>query len=155
MASKDNKDSRIPPPPDTKQGGPLDGSRLDNPPQAPPSMSDKSADPSLWQSPVGAPPTGGLRDIVLEHAMLTEHMLKSLGQMLPSFAPIAAQMTDALRSGVTQALAHAEASPQTSLAAGSAPPSPAPPPLSGAGGAAPAGLPAPPGQAPQAGPPAQ
>lgn len=151
--SSSRKPIQSPPGAPSAGTGPGDQSRLDSPPPPPPSLSDKSADPSMWQGPAGqgTPPTGQLEQVVIEHAMLAEQLLTSIGKMLPSFVPIAAQIQSSMRTGIMQALKAAAQSPQTSLAAGSAPPNPPPPPLPPQGAAPPGGpagaMAPPPGQA--------
>src|SRR5215472_5158943 len=124
------------------------GSRPDGPPPLPPSLSDKKADLATLQGPqVGAQPAGQLAEVVLEHDMLAEQLLISLGRMLPSFVPVAAQIQASLRMGVVQALKQATTSPGQSLAQGagpSVPPQPPTPPGQAAGGG---GMPPPPGPA--------
>jgi hypothetical protein len=120
-------------------------SRLDGPPPLPPSLSDKKAPnlDTLSGGASGTPPTGELMQIALEHAQLAEQILTSLGHMLPSFVPVAAQLIASMRLGVVSALKQATSQPTQSLAAGAGP---AQPPPQGAGS-----MPPPPAAAPQAG----
>ena len=125
-------------------------SRLDGPPPLPPSLSDKKA-PDLAKlagTPSGTPPTGQLMQVVLEHAQLAEQILTSLGHMLPSFVPVAAQLIASMRLGVISSLKNSQGNPQQSLAQGAGPAQPAtqPPPDQGQqqGAPAPAGIAAPP-----------
>jgi len=125
-------------------------SRLDGPPPLPPSLSDKKA-PDLAKlagTPSGTPPTGQLMQVVLEHAQLAEQILTSLGHMLPSFVPVAAQIIASMRLGVISSLKNSQGNPQQSLAQGAGPSQPAPPPDQGqqAQAPAPAGVQPPPGQ---------
>jgi len=135
------------------QDSPTRSSRLDSPPPLPPSLSDKKA-PDLSKlagTPTGTPPTGQLMQIVLEHAQLAEQILTSIGHMLPSFVPVAAQIIASMRLGVVSSLKQASGNPTQSLASGAGPAQQPPP--SGPAGAT-GGMPAPPSQAgpPGAGP---
>ena len=130
-------------------------SRLDSPPPLPPSLSDKKAPDlaTLSGNPQGTPPTGQLMQVVLEHAQLAEQILTSLGHMLPSFVPVAAQLIASMRLGVISSLKQSQGNPQQSLASGAGPAQPpqppgGAPPQAAAPPAGPGGVPAPPGQAP-------
>lgn len=131
-------------------------SRVDGPPPLPPKLSDKQApnlDTLAGTSGGGTPPTGELMQIALEHAQLAEQILTSLGHMLPSFVPVAAQLIASMRLGVVKALKDTTANPQQSLAAGAGPSQSPQQPSPDQGGGAPggAGMPPPPAAAPPGG----
>lgn len=105
---------------------------LDAPPPPPPGMKTPDytglAD-NPQSTPQGVPPGSQFLALVAQQAQLVESGAAQLAQMLPTFVPIAAQISSMIRQAVVSAMKATQAnSGLVGGAPGGAPPAGAPPP---------------------------
>ena len=79
---------------------------LDGPPPQAPGMTRRVVEPPMSSMMGGAPPISSatMPQAVIEKAMLVENSLTALARLAPTLTPIVAQMIDALRMNVAQAI---------------------------------------------------